>query len=176
MCPAATSTTVGEIAFAASVRPSALSSDGRLFQHVDGLNGFQVADVGRREVIATVAHGTPLGWFLLHPKLGWIGSAGVQRCHGLAIPPVQREIWSACGDSVTIHEITGSSYAEIARVALDGKAYWLTFSPDDRWALVALSDTNRVAVVEVASRQVVAHLAAGAAPKRNLVVDLERAP
>ena len=38
---------VGEIAFAGSVRPSALSLDGRLFQYVDGLNGFQVADVGR---------------------------------------------------------------------------------------------------------------------------------
>ena len=36
---------VGEISFAGSVRPSALSLDGRLFQHVDGLNGFQVADV-----------------------------------------------------------------------------------------------------------------------------------
>jgi hypothetical protein len=163
---------VGEIRFAGSVRPSGLSIDGRLFHHVDGLNGFQVADVGRREVVATVEHRTPLGWFLVHPKLGWVGRAGLQRCHGLGIRPDQREIWSACGASVTIHEITGS-YSEIARIALDAKAYWLTFSPDSRWALVALSGVDQVAVVDTASRRVVAHLPAGARPKRNLVIELQ---
>ncbi|MGH7287427.1 MAG: YncE family protein, partial [Myxococcota bacterium] len=164
---------VGEIPFADSVRPSALSSDGRLFHHVDGLNGFQVADVTRREVVATVEHRTPLGWFLVHPKAGWLGPSGLQRCHGLAIRPDQREIWSACGASVTIHGITGSSYPELARVALESKAYWLTFSPDGRWALVALSGANQVAVVDTKSRQVVAHLPAGAGPKRNLVIELD---
>ena len=39
---------VGDILFAASVRPSALASDGRPYRHVDGSNGFQVADVRRR--------------------------------------------------------------------------------------------------------------------------------
>jgi len=164
---------VGEIAFAASARPSALSDDGRLFHHVDGLNGFQVADVSRREVVATVDHHTSLGWFLAHPKLGWLGTSGLQRCHGLAIRPDQREIWSACGASVTIHEITGSSYRELARVALESRAYWLTFSPDGRWALVALSGANRVAVIDTESRQVVAHLPTGAGPKRNLVIELD---
>ncbi len=165
---------VGEIAFAASVRPPALSADGRLFHHVDGLNGFQVADVARRKVVATVEHRTGLGWLLAHPKLGWLGPSGLERCHGLGIRPDQREIWSACGASLTIHEITGSSYRELARVALASMAYWLTFSPDGRWALVALSGANQVAVVDTASRKVVTHLAAGAGPKRNLVVDLEQ--
>jgi DNA-binding beta-propeller fold protein YncE len=164
---------VGEISFAGSVRPSALSLDGRLFQHVDGLNGFQVADVDRREVVATVEHGAALGWFLVHPKLGWVGSDGLQRCHGLAIRPDQREIWSACGATVTIHDITRPSYPELARVALESKAYWLTFSPGGRWALVALSEAGEVAVVDTESRRVVAQLRAGAAPKRNLVIELD---
>jgi hypothetical protein len=164
---------VGEIRFAGSVRPSALSIDGRLFHHVDGLNGFQVANVSRREVVATVEHDTPLGWVLVHPKLGWLGPYGLQRCHGLAIRPDQREIWSACGASVTIHDITGRGYPEIARLDLESKAYWLTFSPDSRWALIALSEANRVVVVHTGSRRVVAHLLAGAAPKRNLVLDID---
>jgi DNA-binding beta-propeller fold protein YncE len=163
---------VGEIPFTGSVRPSAVSTDGRLFHHVDGLNGFQVADVGRREVVATVEHRTPLGWLLVHPKLGWVGSTGLKRCHGLAISPDQREAWSACGDLVTIHDITRASYTESAQIVLGSKAYWLTFSPDGRWGLVALSDAGQVAVVDTASRRVVAHLAAGAGPKRNLVVEL----
>lgn len=162
---------VGEIRFAGSVRPSALSAEGRLFQHVDGLNGFQVADADRREVVATVEHGTPLGWFLVHSKLGWLGPSGLQRCHGLAIRPDQREMWSACGASVTIHDITGSSYPQFSRISLESKAYWLTFSPDGRWALVALSDANQVAVVDARWRRVVAYLPAGAAPKRNLVIE-----
>lgn len=166
---------VGEIAFAGSVRPSALSRDGRLFQHVDGLNGFQVAHVGRREVVATVEHDTPLGWLLVHARLGWLGPSGLQRCHGLAIRPDQREIWSACGASVTIHDITDSSHRELARVPLGSKAYWLTFSPDGRWALVALSGANQVAVVDTASREVVARLPTGPGPKRNLVIEVPAA-
>jgi DNA-binding beta-propeller fold protein YncE len=165
---------VGEIAFAASVRPPALSSDGRLFQHVDGLNGFQVADVPSRRVVATVEHRNPLGWFLVHPMLGWLGPAGFQRCHGLALAPGRREIWSACGATVTIHDVARPLYPEIGRIDLPGKAYWLTFSPDGRWALVALSDLGSVAVVDAARQRIVAHLEAGAAPKRNLVIDLER--
>jgi hypothetical protein len=167
---------LGEIPFAGSLRPSALSLDGRLFQHVDGLNGFQVADVKRREVVAAIEHRTPLGWLRVHPKLGWLGRSGLQRCHGLAIRPGEREIWSACGASVTIHDITGSSHPELARVPLACKAYWLTFSPDGRFAFVALSGLNEVAIVDADSRQVVAHLAAGDAPKRNLVIDLGPTP
>lgn len=131
-----------------------------------------MADVKRREVVATAEHRTPLGWFLVHRTLGWLGPAGLQRCHGLAIRPDQREIWSTCGASVTIHEIEGSAYAELARIDLASKAYWLAFSPDSRWALAALAQTDQVAVVDTASRRVVAHLPAGAGPKRSLVIEL----
>jgi hypothetical protein len=164
---------LGQIAFAGSVRPSALSHDGRLFQHVDGLNGFQVADIGGREVLATVEHSTPLGWVLVHPRLGWLGPFGFQRCHGLAIRPGEQEIWSACGPSITIHDIADPAYPELARIPLAGKAYWLTFSPNGRWAAVALAGADQVAVVPAGSREVVAEFPTGSGPKRNLVVDLD---
>jgi hypothetical protein len=165
---------VGQITFGASVRPSALSRDGRrLFQHIDGLNGFQAADVNRREVVATVEHRRPLGWFLMHPKLGWLGPNGFQRCHGLAIRPDQREIWSACGASVTMHDITNSSYRELDRVLLGSSAYWITFSPDGRWAFAALAHAGGVAVIDTASRRVSIQFSAGAGPKRNVVIHLD---
>jgi len=150
-----------------------LSDDGRLFQHVGGLNGFQVADVARGEVVAKVEHRATLGWLLLHPRLGWLGPSGLQRCHGLAVRPGQHEVWSACGASVTIHDITDPTYPELARIPLASKAYWLTFSPDGRWALVALSGADQVAVVDAESRDVVAQLSTGAGPKRNLVIELD---
>ena len=161
----------GEIRFAGSVRPSALSSDGRLFQQVDGLNGFQVADVARREVIATVEHAMPLGWLLVHPRLGWLGPAGLQRCHGLAIRPGEREIWSSCGASVAVHD--AMDYRELARIALPGKAYWVTFAPDGSRALLALAEANQTAIVDAATRRVIALLPVGEAPKRNLVIDVD---
>jgi YVTN family beta-propeller protein len=74
---------------------------------------------------------------------------------------------------VTIHDIADSSYPELARITLESKAYWLTFSPDGRWALIALSEVNEVAVVDTQTRRVVARLPAGASPKRNLVIDVD---
>lgn len=168
---------VGEIPFSGSVRPPALSADGRrLFQHVDGLNGFEVADVARRRVIATVEHRVPLGWFLLHPQAGWIGWDGLQRCHGLAIRPDQSEVWSVCGSGVTVHDLAEPGFEELAHVPLEHKGYWITFSPDSRFAFVAESDAGRVAVLDAEAKRIVAHLDAGKGPKRNLVIDRARTP
>jgi DNA-binding beta-propeller fold protein YncE len=163
---------VGRIPFADSVRPAAISADGRrLFQHVDGLNGFQVADIGARRVIATVRHSTRLGWFLLRPRrLGWLGGGGLERCHGLAVRPDQVEVWSACADYLAIHGLEGTDYPERAVVTLPANAYWLTFSADGRLAFVALSERDEVAAVDAANRRIVRRIPVGRGPKRNLVI------
>jgi YVTN family beta-propeller protein len=75
---------------------------------------------------------------------------------------------------VTIHDIANSSYRELDRISLESNAYWITFSPDGRWAFVALSQAGSVAVIDTASRRVSDQLSAGAGPKRNLVVDLDQ--
>jgi DNA-binding beta-propeller fold protein YncE len=149
---------VGFIPFADSVRPPTLSADGRwLFQHVDDLNGFQAADTKTHKVVATVTHTTSLGWF--------------EHCHGLALRPDQRELWSACGKNLTVHRVEPPAFPERAIVKLPSIGYWLTFSPDGRYGFVALSRENRVAVVDTAKKQVVRLLDAGSAPKRNLVLE-----
>jgi DNA-binding beta-propeller fold protein YncE len=162
---------LGTIAFADSVRPSALSRDGRwLLQHVDGINGFQVADTSTRSVIATIQHSTPLNGVLLVPRLGWLGLGGFERCHGIAVRPGSQEIWSVCAGAVTIHAMESPAFAEVATIALPSKGYWITFSPNGRYACVALADAGEVAVIDTASRSVIRHLKAGAGPKRNLVL------
>lgn len=164
---------VGFIPFAGSVRPSALSADGRfLFQHVDGLNGFQVADLGQRRVVATVEHSTDLGWFMPVKRLGYLTLQGFKRCHGLAVRPDQTEIWSVCAENLAVHSLAGPDFPEKDLIGLEGKGYWLTFSPDGRYAFVALSGQDRVAVVDAASKRIVRHLPAGSAPKRNIVIAL----
>ena len=163
---------VGEIPFRDSVRPPALSADGQwLFHHVDGLNGFQVADVKRREIVATVEHSKSLGWFLLWPpRLGWIAADGLKRCHGLAIRPDQKEIWSVCGAGVNVHRLEAPGFPEVVRVPLEDDAYWLTFSPDSRYAFAPVRDRSEVAVIDAKTKRIVTYLETGPAPKRNLVI------
>ena len=164
---------VGFIPFSESVRPPALSADGQfLFQHVDGLNGFEVADVQQRKVITTVEHSSHLGWFIPIKRLGYLTHKGFRRCHGLALRPDQEEIWSTCAENLAVHRVGDSSYRETHIITLEGKGYWLTFSPDSRYAFVALSDRNKVVVIDTMSKHVVRYLSVGDAPKRNFVVDL----
>jgi len=81
---------------------------------------------------------------LLVNSLGWLGFAGFERCHGIAVRPGQAEVWSVCADTITVHAAR-SPFTERAAVRLPGKGYWITFSPDARYACVALSDTSEVA-------------------------------
>lgn len=164
---------VRRIRFGGSLRPSALSVDMRYFlQQIDGLNGFQVADLGLGSVIATVGHTTPLGGirlpFLDH--VGRLGIGGMKRCHGLAIRPDQREIWSVCADHITVHELAGPDFREVTAIRLPAKGYWITFAPDSRYAFIALSEAGRVAMIDTHTKRIVALLAAGNQPKRSLVL------
>jgi len=161
------------IRFGGSLRPSALSADNRyLLQQIDGLNGFQVADLGVGSVIATVEHTTPLGGirlpFLDH--IGRLGIGGLKRCHGLAIRPDQREVWSVCADHVTVHELARPDFHEVTVIRLPAKGYWITFAPDSRYAFIALSEAGRVAMIDTRTKRMVTLLAAGNQPKRNLVL------
>lgn len=164
---------VGDIPFRDSVRPPALTADGTLFfQQVDGLNGFQVAKIATRRLIATVEHREVLGWFLPIKRLGWLTLDGFKRCHGLEVRPDQREIWSCCGERVNVHDLTRPGFPEIASIPLPDDAYWLTFSPDGSYAFVALSQANRVAMIDARAKKVLSNIEVGEQPKRNLVIAL----
>lgn len=162
---------VGFIPYGNSVRPSALSADAKfLFQHIDGLNGFEVADVAKRQVVANIEHSTNLGWFRPIESIGYITLDGLKRCHGLAITPNQQEIWSICAENLVIHNFDSPTFSEKQLITLPSKGYWLTFSADNKYAFVALADQDMVAVFDVATKKIIHQLAAGKSPKRNLVI------
>ncbi len=170
--PSAGHRAAGEILFAASVRPLALSADGRfLFQQIDGLNGFAVADTLQREVVTTVRHRTPLGWLRLPlAELGWIAADGLHRCHGIATRPRQGEVWSACGRRINVHANDPPVFPELASVGLIDDAYWISFAPDGRHAYAAITERDLVAKIDARERRVVAYFPVGRGPKRNLVI------
>ncbi len=155
----------GHIPFSSSVRPPALSADNkRYFQNVDGLIGFEVADIAERKVVARIEHKIPEKY-----------AGKSSRCHGLAIRPDQKEIWSCNVEhqTVHIHDITDPSYPEIASIEMIGRIYWLCFSPDSKYAYLAVRSKKKVCVVDTASRKIVGYAEVGNTPKRNLVITLE---
>lgn len=161
----------GAILFSASVRPPAIAPSRNLFfQHVDGLNGFEVADLEKEAVIARIKHKRPIGMPVVPGVMGFLNFSGLSRCHGLAVRPGDREIWSICGNNATIHFIDDHTFPEAAHIKLPGKGYWLTFSPDGNFAFIALSDKSQVAMIDVKARKIIRILAAGDHPKRNLVI------
>ena len=174
---------VGTIEFSDSLRPPALMANQQYyFQHVDGLNGFEVANIPKREVTARIHHNNTLGYFTGIKRLGWINADGLHRCHGLAIRRNQSEIWSTCGHHLNIHSLTGHTleknqqenftYPETHHINLKDDGYWLTFSPNDRFAFIALRDANEVVMIDTTSKETITHLIVGEKPKRNLVIEI----
>ena len=155
---------VGEIPFSDAVRPPALSADNtRFFQNIDNLLGFEVADIASRKVIATVHHEIPESMKNLR-----------SRCHGLAIRPDQKEIWSCNVEHklVHIHDLTRPGFPAIHALPMIGRVYWLCFSPDSRYAYIAVRSENKTCVVDTATKKILTHLEVGNTPKRNLVIQL----
>ncbi|MBP89330.1 MAG: hypothetical protein CMJ64_21890 [Planctomycetaceae bacterium] len=155
---------IGTIPFDNVVRPPALAPDGkRLYQNIDGLLGFQAADTDTREVFATVKHNIP-------KELRDKGS----RCHGLAVRPDQKEIWSCNVEHqlVHIHDLTRDDFPEITALPMIGKIYWLCFTPDSKYAYISVRSERKVCVVDTQTKETITHIEVGDTPKRNLVLTL----
>jgi len=158
---------IGEIPFSNSVRPPALAPDEkRYYQNVDGLIGFEVADIKSRKVIARVHHKIP-------QKLG----AKASRSHGLAVRPDGKEIWSCNVEHgiVHVHDITSDKFPEIATLTMIERVYWLCFSPDSRFAYISVRGANKICVVDARSKKILKHIVVGDTPKRSLVIVLPEA-
>lgn len=171
------------LSFSNSVRPPALlNNQNYFFQHVDGLIGFEVAHIPSRSKVARIHHSKSLGFFTGINRLGWLDLDGFHRCHGLGIRPNQTEIWSSCGHHLFIHSLTNLpketgpnkslSLPETHHISLEDDGYWLTFSPDDRFAFVALRDAGEVIMIDTQGKLIITRLKAGVKPKRNLVLQL----
>ncbi len=155
---------IGEIPFSNVVRPPALSADEKYyFQNIDGLLGFEVAEIDKRKVVAKIRHTIPKEF-----------QTKASRCHGLAIRPDQKEIWSCNVEHrlVHVHDITKPDYPEIATLPMIGRIYWLCFTPDSKYAYISVRSESKVCVVECATKKVLSHIDVGDTPKRNLVIVL----
>jgi YVTN family beta-propeller protein len=162
---AATHEVLGEIPFSDVVRPIALTKDEkRLFAEVDGLVGFEVADVAERKKIQRV-----------QAELTAEQRKKASRSHGLGVRPDQKELWECDVEHFEVHvyDITGDKPKQIATIPIGTQVYWLTFTPDGKTCYVSARGGNAVAAVDTATKKVTARLRVGKAPKRLIVVSLK---
>ena len=160
----ATHKPIAVIPFSNVVRPVALTNDEkRLFAEVDGLVGIEMADVAKRKMIERVP-----------ADLSAENKTKASRSHGLGIRPDQKEIWECDVEHMEVHvyDITGDRPKQTATIPMGGRVYWLTFSPNGKYCYVSVRSRNETAVVDTASREIVARIPAGKEPKRLLVVSL----
>jgi len=158
----ATHTLVGEIPLSDAPRPIALSQDGkRLYANVDTLIGFEVADVPGRKLLHRVQADVPAE-LLRVPS----------RSHGIGLVPGEKELWicDVFHDRTYVFDLTVAPPKQVASIVMKGGGYWMCFSPDGRFCYISERIGDTVAVIDTASRQVVARIAVGKMPKRNLVL------
>jgi YVTN family beta-propeller protein len=158
---------IGEIPFSSVVRPVAVTRDEkRFFAEVDGLVGIEMADVAARRMTHRVAAE-------LSPEQTKVGS----RSHGLAIRPDEKEIWECDVEhhEVHVYDITADRPKQTATIPMPGGVYWLTFSPDGKSGYVSVLTRNEVAVVDTASKKIVATVPVGKEPKRLMVATVAAA-
>ncbi|MBI3465705.1 MAG: hypothetical protein HY000_22025 [Planctomycetes bacterium] len=160
----ATHTPSGEIPFSDVVRPVTLSRDEkRFYAQVDGLVGFEVADVRSRKMIHRVAA-------QLTPEQDKVTS----RSHGIGIRPDQKELWECDVEHglVQVFDLTVEPPKQIATIDMDGKVYWLTFSPDGKVCYVSVRTQNEVAAVDTETKKIFTRIPVGEVPKRLIVLTL----
>ena len=158
----ATHKPVGEIAFSSVVRPIALSKDEkRLYAEVDGLVGFETADVAERKKIDRIAD-----------ELTDDEKTVASRSHGIALRPDQKELWECDVEHHEVHvfDLTGDKPKQTTTIPMGAAVYWLTFSPDGKTCYVAVRGAGEAAVVDAASKKITARILVGKEPKRLLVV------
>ncbi len=155
---------IGEIATSDAPRPIALSKDEkRLYANVDTLIGFEVADVAKRKVIHRVEADVPEE--LLRKA---------SRSHGIGLRPDEKELWmcDVFHDRTYVFDITQEPPKQVATIVMKGGGYWICFSPDGKFCYISERIGDSVAVIDTATRKVVARIEVGKAPKRLLVLNV----
>ena len=149
--------------FSGFVCPVTLNGKGTLaFANIDGLVGFEVADLQTGQILDSVA------------------VEGIDRdaapnyecpSHGIAFTRNERELWVADGVGNRLHVFDATVYPPAAMTVVDLSAQprWMTFGLDGRYAYVSTGD-----IVDVAMKKIVGALEddAGAKVRSEQVVEV----
>ncbi len=133
--------------FGGAIRPLTVTSDNsRAYVCVNGLLGFEVADLKERKVI----HRVEVEGF----KQGPVKRHGCPS-HGIGITPDESQIWlcDSANSALHVFDATTSPPKQLASITVRDQPGWITFSLDGRFAYPSSGE-----VIDVKTRQVVAAL------------------
>jgi YVTN family beta-propeller protein len=159
---------IGEIPTSDAPRPIALSKDEkRLYANVDTLIGFEVADIAKRKVIHRVEAEVP------EDQL-----RKASRSHGIGLTPDEKELWmcDVFHDRTYVFDNTQEPPKQVATIVMKGGGYWISFAPDGKHCYISERIGDSVAVIDTATRKIVARIEVGKAPKRLVVVNIAPTP
>src|SRR5262249_2071572 len=120
----ATQKKVGAIPFSGVVRPIALDTPRkRFYAQVDGLVGFEVADLTAAKVVHRV-----------EAELTEAQKKVNTRSHGIGIRPGGKELWECDVENqvVRVWDLGPDRPRQLAAIPVGGRVYWLTFGPDGK--------------------------------------------
>ena len=135
--------------FSAAIRPFTINgAQTRVYANVNGLLGFEIGDLQTGELLHRIDV-TEQGFEAIRPLRHGVYS------HGVGLTPDEREVWVVDGANQRIHiydnTVMPPTYVE--SVELRAQPGWITFSMDGKYAYPPTGE-----VIDVATRQVVAHL------------------
>jgi DNA-binding beta-propeller fold protein YncE len=135
--------------FTAPIRPFTINgAQTRVYANVNGLLGFEIGDMQTGELLHRVDV-TEQGFEAIPPLRHGVFS------HGVGLTPDEREVWVVDGANERIHiyDNTMMPPKYVESIELRAQPGWITFSMDGRYAYPPTGE-----VIDVATRQVVAHL------------------
>lgn len=143
-----TNQVIGQVGpFTHSIRPFTINGRQSLcFVNVNELLGFEVGDITSGKMLhRVVVQGYERGPIKRH------GCPS----HGIGLTPDEREVWicDAANQRLHVFDATVMPPRQTASIAVREQPGWITFSLDGKWAYPSTGD-----VIDVASKQVVAHL------------------
>jgi DNA-binding beta-propeller fold protein YncE len=144
-----TNTVVETITFGNSVRPFTVNGRGSLvFANVNGLLGFEVADVATAKVIQRVEVN----------GYGWSAERTTEHhcpTHGIALSPDEKELWlgDVANGYVHVFDATVMPPRQIKSIRTRSNPSWITFGIDGKFVYPSSGD-----VIDAAAKQVVAGL------------------
>jgi YVTN family beta-propeller protein len=168
---AATDETVWTL-FDEGVRPMAFetNADGstrRIFVQLSNVHGFAVVDFAQRKEVARVilpddvpAEQVDKGPFNASPS------------HGLGVAPDGKTLWVTSRPNAKVYVYALPDLKLLGGTDIGGRPDWVAFTPDSRLIYIATENRDTTVALDVATRQVVAKIPVGKAPKRVVTMTM----
>lgn len=158
--------------FEEGVRPMAFetNADGstkRVFVQLSNVHGFAVVDFAQRKEVARVmlpddvpAEQVDKGPFNASPS------------HGLGVAPDGKTLWVTSRPNAKVYVYALPDLKLLGGTDVGGRPDWVAFTPDSRLIYVATENRDTTVALDVSTRQVVAKIPVGKAPKRVVTMTM----